>query len=68
MLGVYIQYIDYDDFAGQCGCKIANSDSKKFPATAAILSGTANSSGPTSCSDFGDYDETSASISSSASE
>lgn len=69
MLGVYIQYIDYDDFAGQCGCKIRNSSSKKFPALAAILSGTANTtSGPESCSNFGDYQKTSASTSSSASD
>lgn len=60
MLGVYIQYIDYDDFAGSCGCKITDSNTKQFPATATIISGTtANpTSNPEVCSNFGDYQET----------
>lgn len=62
MLGVYIQFIDYDDFAGKCGCETANNN-KQFPATAAIVSGMNkdNSERPKSCSDFGDYDSTSSS-------
>lgn len=39
MLGVYIQFIDFDDFAGSCGCKNDINGDTKFPATTAIVFG-----------------------------
>lgn len=60
MLGVYLKYIDYDDFAGSCGCTDSNGN-KQFSATSAIVSGSIGQEDNLllDCDNFGKYDETS---------
>lgn len=38
MLGVCIQYVDYDDWEGRCKCKNSNNSIEAFPATSVIAS------------------------------
>lgn len=52
MLGLYVQYIDYDDIFGLCKCDGENGT--KYPGLAALISGSQQTnSADLSCSDFG---------------
>lgn len=51
MCGVYIKYIDFDDYIGLCECP-SNEGGNNFPGVSAIVSAVKNT-GVTECPNFG---------------
>jgi len=52
MLGLYVQYVDYDDIFGLCNCDGENG--KKYPGLAALIAGSQQTNNADlNCEDFG---------------
>lgn len=51
MCGVYVKYIDFDDYLGLCGCP-SNEGGQNFPGLSTIVSAVKNN-GESICDNFG---------------